>query len=525
MLAEIFPRAHVRYSSLPVLGPYLDGFVVWLCSQGYPRLPICLRVRASKTLDTLLWRDGVARLEELSAEELLAYAPASSQDDIYRAALVRSLVRYLEAECALAPSPSTRSSELTASYCSHLHSTRGLAVSTVNHHGATVREFLAYLGKRTAGAQLDARLRTLDIGAIEGFIEVVAKRLSRHSLQHTVAHLRSFLRFLTVCGLVPPGLDDGIDTPRVYRDECLPRALPWDTVLSFLRSIDRSTPMGRRDYAMFQLVVTYGLRTCEVVSLRLDDIAWREGRLQIARSKIRKPLMLPLTKEVGAAILAYLQDGRPALAHREIFLRTRAPAGTLKPTAVTEAFQGWVRRSDLPIPFQGPHCLRHSDYDPTARTLQIQATKFHKSCLVPLSCDATREMDDYLRVRRNLPHGADGPLLCNWSRGLRSYTGAGLAQGLRQLFQRAEIRTASGRLPRIHDLRHAFAHQALLRWYRAGVDVHTKLPALATYMGHVSIVSTQHYLALLKPFAQEASERFDRHCQLFLEPASGDLGP
>ncbi len=359
MLAEIFPRAHARYASLPILGPYLDDFVVWLHSQGYPRLPICLRVRATKDLDFRLQRDAVARLEELSEEELLAYAPASSQDDIYRAALVHSLVRYLGAQGALALSRSTPVSELTASYCRHLQDTRGLAVSTVKHHRATVREFLAYLGNR-GDAQLDARLRSLDIGAIEGFLEAVARRLSRQSLQHTVAHLRSFLRFLAARRLAPTGLDDGIDTPRVYRGERLPHALPWDTVLAFLRAIDRSTPMGRRDYAMLLLVVTYGLRTCEVVSLGLDDIAWREGRLQVARSKVRAPLVLPLTKEVGAAILAYLQDGRPALAHREIFLRARAPAGTLKPTAVTEAFQGWVRRSGLSIPFQGPHCLRHS---------------------------------------------------------------------------------------------------------------------------------------------------------------------
>ena len=229
----------------------------------------------------------------------------------------------------------------------------------MKHHRATVSEFLAYCGKHV-DAQLDDHLRTLDIGVIEGFLKNVAKRLGRHSLQHTVAHLRCFLRFLAARGLAPANLDDGIDTPRVYRKERLPRALPWDTVLSFLRSIDRSTPMGRRDYAMFLLVVTYGLRTCEVASLRLDDIAWREGRLHVARSKVRTPLMLPLTKEVGAAILAYLQDGRPTLAHREVFLRARAPAGTLKPTAVTEAFQGWVRRSNLPIPYQGPHCLRHS---------------------------------------------------------------------------------------------------------------------------------------------------------------------
>lgn len=169
--------------------------------------------------------------------------------------------------------------------------------------------------------------------------------------------------------------------------------------------------------------------------------------------------------------------------------------------------------------------LTLSDYDSAERTLHIRATKFHKSRIVPLSTDGGREMEDYLRARRTLPHTADAPLLCNRSRGLRPYTGPGLAQGLRQLFQRAGVRTASGGLPRVHDLRHGFAHQALLRWYREGVDVQSKLPALATYMGHVSIVSTQHYLAFLEPFAQEASARFADHCQPFLATAPQGSGP
>lgn len=356
MLAKIYPRAHARYASLPRLGPHLEGFVEWLSSQGYPPLPIRLRVRAAKQLETLLQRDGVARLEDLSAEELLAYAPARSQDDVYRAALVYSLARYLTEQRALAATPSTPALELTALYCKHLERVRGLSAATVRHHASTVRELLAYLGDD----DLHAHLRALDEHSVEGFLQVIGKRLGRESLQHAVAHLRSFLRFLAARSLAPADLDARIDTPRVYRGERLPRALPWETVHTFLRAIDRSTPMGRRDYAMFLLVVTYGLRACEVVSLKLDDIAWRDGHLHVPRPKVRSPLVLPLTTEVGAAILAYLQDGRPALAHREIFLRVRAPAGTLRPTALTEAFQGWVRRGGLPIPFQGPHCLRHS---------------------------------------------------------------------------------------------------------------------------------------------------------------------
>jgi integrase len=80
----------------------------------------------------------------------------------------------------------------------------------------------------------------------------------------------------------------------------------------------------------------------------------------------------------------------------------------------------------------------------------------------------------------------------------------------------ADIRTAAGRWPRVHDIRHTFAVQALLRWYRAGEDVQAKLPYLATYMGHVSIVSTQHYLHFIEPLAASASERFERCCGVLI---------
>lgn len=356
MLTELYPRVHARYASMRVLGSHLDGFVDWLGSQGYPTLPIQLRVRAAKKLDARLYRRGVRSLRDLTAEELLAYAPRDSQEDIHLAAVVRSLVRYFQEQSALAPRRSTAAQELVTSYCSHLERVRGFASSTVSMHAGTARELLAHLRHD----EDPDRLRALDQRAIEDFVAVMGRRIGRESLQHAIAHLRSFLRFLAARSLAPSGLDTRIDTPRVYRGERLPRALPWETVCAFLQSVDRSTPMGRRDYAMFLLVATYGLRTCEVVSLTLEDVEWRADRLRVARTKVRSPLVLPLVPDVGAAILAYLRDGRPDLPCRQIFLRGRAPAGTLKPTALTEAFQGHVRRSGLPIPYQGPHCLRHS---------------------------------------------------------------------------------------------------------------------------------------------------------------------
>ena len=154
-----------------------------------------------------------------------------------------------------------------------------------------------------------------------------------------------------------------------------------------------------------------------------------------------------------------------------------------------------------------------SDYDPSERTLLVRKSKFHKSRLIALSSSAAGEMERYLRARRGLPHPTDAPLLVSNHGGLRAYTAEGLADVIRGLFRIADVRTSEGRFPRVHDLRHTYAIHALLRWYRAGVDVQAKLPALATAMGHVSIASTAYYLALLEPVAEAASALFARHCR------------
>ena len=91
---------------------------------------------------------------------------------------------------------------------------------------------------------------------METYIKQTGKRLSRASLQHDIAALRGFLRFLATDGRAPTGLDRQIDTPRLHRLEQLPRALPWNTVTALLRSIDTSSAMGLRDYAMFLLIAT-----------------------------------------------------------------------------------------------------------------------------------------------------------------------------------------------------------------------------------------------------------------------------
>lgn len=137
--------------------------------------------------------------------------------------------------------------------------------------------------------------------------------------------------------------------------------------------------------------------------------------------------------------------------------------------------------------------LTIGDYDSRERSLLVRATKFHKSRLLPLSPDAAHGLEAYLEVRyaHGLSVAAETPVIWNRCHGGGAYTAAGLGDGMRRLFEAVGIRTPQGRFPRVHDLRHTFAVHALVRWYRAGADVQVKLPYLMTYMGHISITSTQ----------------------------------
>ncbi len=167
--------------------------------------------------------------------------------------------------------------------------------------------------------------------------------------------------------------------------------------------------------------------------------------------------------------------------------------------------------------------LTRADYARDEQVLLIHETKFHKSRVVPLSRATAREVDRYLQVWRHqhLALAPTTPLLAHGVTAPRGYTGEGLGAGFRQLLKTTDIRTPDSRRPRIHDLRHTFAVHALARWYQTGADVQAKLPLLATYMGHVSIVSTAYYLPFVEPLRALATARFARQCGGLLHASAG----
>jgi len=154
--------------------------------------------------------------------------------------------------------------------------------------------------------------------------------------------------------------------------------------------------------------------------------------------------------------------------------------------------------------------LTAADYDPSAQTLLIRVSKFHKSRLLPLPNDVAMEIEQFLKEYKAVrpPLSADSPLLWSPYCGGRAYCGNRITKNIQILLNLAGIKKPDGRLPRIHDFRFSFAVNALIRWYRNGTDVQAKLPFLSAYMGHVSVLSTHYYLRFIEPLAELASASF-----------------
>lgn len=356
MLIDLFPRAHARYASLPLLGPQMDGFARWLADKGLSTQSIRNRILRAPRLEEILRDRSVRCLGELSQAELLGFGAVPAATDSRQSSLVRSLANYLDGRGALArpvPPPGER---LADAFRDHLGQVRGLADATASAQRDTALALLEFL----EFDQSPAILRALGAPSLEAFVRATAVRRSRASLLVTASHVRSFLRFLASRGEIAAGLDTSIDLPRVYRGERLPKAVPWEAVQAFVAAIDRTTPGGRRDYAMFLLMATYGLRSAEIAALRLDGIDWRAAKMRVQRPKTRSPISLPLTDEVGTALLLYLRHARPPSRRRQVFLCLRRPFDPVAAGTVRQAFRERAQRTAPDLPFHGPHCLRHS---------------------------------------------------------------------------------------------------------------------------------------------------------------------
>jgi integrase/recombinase XerD len=207
--------------------------------------------------------------------------------------------------------------DILALYLQFVQRHRGLRQRTVAQYARKLAVFARYLEQ----AQV-RQLGAIRPRHVREFYQNAAGGQPRRSYGSS---LRVFFRWASTQGWVPVALTDAIPRPRRYRLATLPDVLNDADVSRIVTTVDRSTPVGRRDYAVLLLAVRYGLRPCDIRQLTLDHIEWRKARIAIRQVKTDRPLELPLLPDVADALSSYIRDGRPASTSRVVFIRHRAP--------------------------------------------------------------------------------------------------------------------------------------------------------------------------------------------------------
>ena len=182
-------------------------------------------------------------------------------------------------------------------------------------------------------------------------------RAARRSMQAT---LRTFFRFCFAGGYTPRDFAEVVPTLRTYKLDKIPRGINEEDARRLLSSINRNNDMGRRDYAIIQLLYTYGIRGGQLRTLRLKDIDWQQSQIHFRALKHGKDILQPLTNEVGESLLDYLQHGRPELSYPELFLTLRAPYRPMQySTTLSEIIARRMRAAGITAPTYGAHAFRH----------------------------------------------------------------------------------------------------------------------------------------------------------------------
>jgi len=252
------------------------------------------------------------------------------------------------------PSPALQS--VVQEFDEYMQKVAGLAESTRVGWRRYAFEFL-----EAAFRHGPVRWGKLRPAEIMEFVAHYARRCSPATGQVAGTAISGLLRFAQLCGFCDARLVHAVPRIPVWKRSRNGRRLTAAQVDGVLKSFDRTTAAGRRDYAMALCMTDLGLRVGEVAALSFEDLDWRKATLRIAASKTHRARVLPLPERVGAALVAYLRHGRPASTHRQLFLRHRAPLGE---PASTGMIRGAIRRAyvagGLDHSFTGTHILRHT---------------------------------------------------------------------------------------------------------------------------------------------------------------------
>jgi integrase/recombinase XerD len=339
----------------------IDGFLADLAAQRYSKGSLRFHCSRLLALSEFMAGKGVREVNQLPQWVGPFVAQAHITDYSCRKwqLLFARFISYLQQNKFIPPPASPTPSATTLlvdDYIQYLRDLRGLSGGWLAASRQLCQSLLTFM----AAESVD-HFHAVGPDLIHRFIVSQGRQCTRETLSGRCSVLRNFLSFLRRRRIISVDLAAVVVRPRLYQHERCPRFLTRPEIESVLVAIDRSTALGRRNHAMILLLAVYGLRGGEVIRLRLNDIDWRNQILHIRRRKAGNNSTYPLSSEVGEAIVAYLQQGRPTSPLREVFLRTCAPFTRLASSASLNFWvKRYVARSGIRVARPGTHSFRYS---------------------------------------------------------------------------------------------------------------------------------------------------------------------
>lgn len=171
--------------------------------------------------------------------------------------------------------------------------------------------------------------------------------------------VRMFLRFLYANNVTPVDLSQSLPEFVASR-KMFHEAFTEDELDRLLARPDRTTPLGKRNYAMMVLAAQSGLRACDIVRLALSNIDWRSREIRLTQHKTGRPLALPLEPESGNAVAAYILSGRPESTLPNVFLCHCGVTRPMEARSVSTIVSKYMKEACIPAKRRAFHALRRS---------------------------------------------------------------------------------------------------------------------------------------------------------------------
>lgn len=231
---------------------------------------------------------------------------------------------------------------------------RGYSNATVDSNVQKVRLLIGHLAEQGVSASADITIRH-----IEGFLKTIEGKAVKY-VGVFLYVFRNYFSFLYDQGYTEYDLAPRLPKVRTPRNASIPYVWSKGDIQKLLGAIDRSDPKGKRDYAILLIAIRLGLRISDIRGLKQSSIDWNRNMISLTMSKTGQKIDLPLLKDIGWAIIDYLQNGRPSTNSECLFVRHKAPFNAFGGrNAFNKELHRYILKAGLDMP-NGKHHGMHS---------------------------------------------------------------------------------------------------------------------------------------------------------------------